>query len=129
MNDDHRTLDQIKADDIGQLEDILKQAKEHWFNDVRHAMHFQGEMLFKELRRHGVTVREGMDWRLVDRQLNAQHVRVENRDYEQEEDKWREGIYIYKHDELIAWIQKIQAVKKSILNIYPEYLVKTNVKE
>ena len=129
MSGDNRTLDEIKADDIGQLEDLLKKAKEYWFTDVRHALQFQGEMLFKELKRHKVNVNEKMDGRMVERQLSKQKMKVENRAYPEEENKWREGIYVYKNDEIIVWISKIEAIKKSILNIYHEYRVKSTIKE
>lgn len=128
MNDDNRTLDQIKADDITQLEDLIKKAKEHWFSDVRHAMEFQGKMLFKKLDELGVHVREGMHPSIVDAQLKAHHVDVENRPYEDEVDKWRSGFYIYQHGVLVAWISQIVPMKKSILNLYDEYRVKSTVK-
>lgn len=129
MNDDDRTLDQIKEDDITQLGDLIKKAKEYWFGDVRRAMEFQGHMLFKQLDALKVHVKEGMHPSIVDAQRKAQHVDVENRAYDEEDDKWRSGFYIYQHGVLIAWISQIVPMKKSILNLYDEYRVQSTVKE
>ena len=128
MTDDDRTLDQIKADDITQLEDLIKKAKDYWFSDIRKAMQFQGEMLFKKLASLNVHVKEGMHWRMVDQQKKAQGVDVENRRYQDEQDLWRSGFYVYQHGVLVAWISQIEALKKSIINIYHEYRVKSTVK-
>ena len=125
MNDDDRTLDQIKADDITQLEDLIKKAKDYWFSDIRRAMQFQGEMLFKKLDSLNVHVKEGMHPKMVEQQQNAQGVQVENR---RNTEEWRKGIYVYQHDVLVAWISQIEALKKSFLNIYHEYRVKSTVK-
>jgi len=128
MNDDDRTLDQIKEDDITQLGDLIKKAKEYWFSDIRKAMQFQGEMLFKKLASLKVHVTEGMDWRMVDQQRKAQGVDIENRRYQEEHDLWRNGIYVYQHGVLVAWISQVDAIKKSVINIYHEYRVKSTVK-
>ena len=128
MSDDDRTLDQIKADDITQLEDLIKKAKDYWFSDIRRAMQFQGEMLFKKLASLKVHVKEGIDPKFVDQQKKAHGVDIENRRYQDEQDLWRNGIYVYQHGVLVAWISQVEAMKKSVINIYHEYRVKSTVK-
>ena len=128
MSDDDRTLDQIRADDITQLEDLIKKAKDYWFSDIRRAMQFQGEMLFKKLASLKVYVKEGIDPKFVDQQKKAQGVDIENRRYQDEQDLWRNGIYVYQHGVLVAWISQVEAIKKSVINIYHEYRVKSTVK-
>lgn len=128
MSDDDRTLDQIKADDITQLEDLIKKAKDYWFSDMRRAMQFQGEMLFQKLASLKVHIKEGMHEEFADAQLKAQHVEINNRRYQDEQDLWRNGIYVYQHGVLVAWISQIEAIKKSVINIYHEYRVKSTVK-
>jgi len=127
MSQDTRTLDEIKADDISMLEDALKGKKEHWFSKPNEAMRYIGDRLFKILGRLGVKVKKGMDWRMVQAQLGAHNVRVENRDYEGD-DEWRSGIYVYKDDQLAGWISKGRRMMRSTLSVYPEYRVQTTVK-
>ena len=127
MSTDNRTLDEINADDISMLQDALRDRKEHWFTKPDEAMHFIGDRLFKLLARLGVKVKKDMDWRLVDAQLGAHDVRVENRDYEGD-DEWRSGIYVYKDDELAGWISKGRRMMRSSLSVYPEYRVQTTIK-
>jgi len=124
---DNRTLDEVKADDIGMLEDALKGKKETWFNTPDEAMRYIGDRLFKLLARLGIKVKKDMDWRMVDAQLGAHHIRVENRDYEGD-DEWRSGIYVYKNDELTGWISKGRRMMRSTLSVYPEYRVQTTIK-
>jgi len=128
MSDDDRTLDQIKADDITQLEDLIKKAKDYWFSDIRRAMQFQGEMLFQKLASLKVHIKEGMHEEFADAQLKAQQVEINNRRYQDEHDLWRNGIYVYQHGVLVAWISQVEAIKKSVINIYHEYRVKSTVK-
>ena len=127
MSDDDRTLDQIKADDISMLEDALKGKKEHWFRTPDESIRYIGDRLFKLLGRLGVKVKRDMDWRMVDAQLGAHKVRVENRDYE-DDDEWRSGIYAYKDDQLAGWISKGRKMMRSSLSVYPEYRVQTTIK-
>lgn len=124
---DNRTLDEIKADDVSMLEDALAHSKVEWFTKPDQAMQYIGDRLFKLLGRLGVKVKKGMNWRMVDAQLGAHKVRVENRDYE-DEDEWRSGIYVYKGDELAGWISKGRKMMRSSLSVYPEYRVQTTIK-
>jgi len=124
---DNRTLDEVKADDISMLEDALRDRREHWFTKPDEAMRYIGDRLFKLLKRLGVKVKKDMDWRMVDAQLGTHHVKVENRDYE-DDDEWRSGIYVYKNNELAGWISKGRRMMRSSLSVYPEYRVQITIK-
>lgn len=127
---DNRTLGEIKADDIANLEDVIhKQCKEHLFPDGTTAAEFVGQCLFTRLRKLGVKVNGRVDERFVDRMLKKHNVKVENRRYEEEEDKWREGIYIYKDNEIVGFISQPTPLRSegNVFLLSPKVSVKTNI--
>ena len=128
---DNRTLGEIKADDIANLEHVIhKQCKEHLFASGTAAAEFVGHCLFKRLRKLGVKVNERIDERFVDAMLRKNNVKVENRRYTDEEDKWREGIYIYKDGEIVGFISQPTHVRSegNVFQLSPQVSVKTNIR-
>jgi len=128
---DNRTLGEIKAADVENLEYIIqKQCKEHLFPNGTTAAEFVSKCLFKRLRKLGVKVNGQIDERFVEAMLEKHNVKVENRRYEEEQDKWREGIYIYKDGEIVGFISQPTHVRSegNVFLMTPQVSVKTNIK-
>jgi len=128
MIDDNRTLGEIKSADIANLEHVLhKQCKEHLFPNGTAAMEFVGQCLFKQLRKLGVKVTANVDERFVDRMLVKNNVKVEPRKYAEDEDKWRDGIYVYKDNEIVGFISHPAPLQATNIIHAPMVAVKTNI--
>ena len=130
---DNRTLDEVKADDIDMLGQLIKKSKEYYFQNTREAMAFIHKALFDTLAKHGIIVNERVHPKMVDRLLKNNNLMVENRPYTNEEDVWRSGLYLYKTDtlELLAFISDITVKKGSIIKYAlhsPRYVVRSSVK-
>ena len=133
MMTDNRTLNEIRHDDIDMLEQLIKKAKEYYFYNIKEAFAFIHKALFGTLAKHGVKVDENVHHKIVDRMLKNNNVRVENRNYQTEEDGWRSGLYVYKTDsgELLAFISNPRIKKSNIITSIlhsARYIVKTNVR-
>jgi len=133
MTTDTRTLDEVKADDIDMLGQLIKKSKEYYFYNVKEAMAFIHKALFSTLEKHGVTVNEKVHPKMIDRLLKNNNLRIENRPYTNQEDLWKSGLYLYKTDtfELIAFISDVTIKKSSIITTVlhsPRYVVRSSVK-
>lgn len=107
------TLGDLKARDIENLERVLKDRTRHLFKSIKEAMMFQNKAVFSVLARLGVDINKtGLNADSIDRLLEKNHVKVENRQYEGE-DQWRSGIYIYKDNEIADFVG---AAKKALLS-------------
>ena len=102
------TLGDIKARDIDNLEHVLKNRTTHYFEGLAEASMFQNRALFTILARLGMDLKKtGFDEKEIDRLLEKNNIRVEHRQYEdteEDKDKWRSGIYIYKDNEIVEFI-------------------------
>lgn len=127
---DNRTLGEIKAADVENLEYIIqKQCKEYLFDSGTKAAEFVGKCLFKRLRKLGVKVDGQIDDRFVDAMLKKHNVKVENRRYDQEDEKWKDGIYVYKDGEIVGFISqpRPQRSEGTVFLLSPQVSVKTNI--
>lgn len=84
---DNRILDEVKADDIAMLEQLIKKTKEYYFYNTKEAIAFIHKALFGTLEKHGVIVNEKVHPKMVDRLLKTNNLTVENRSYTNEEDQ------------------------------------------
>lgn len=102
------TLEDIKKRDILNLETILKKngrVKRH-FSDMISANEFQGIRLNAILEKIGVSLdRAAKDSNYnIEGEIKRLGVRVENRVYQNQDDEWRSGLYIYKDDEIAGFV-------------------------
>ena len=126
---DNRTLDEIRANDIDNIGHITKhELKEHLFSSKSKAGPFIGTCLFARLRKLGVKIDQHVDERFVDRMLKKHGIKVENRPYDEPEDKWREGLYIYKDNEIVGFISHPQPLGGGAIHLLaPQFVVRTNI--
>lgn len=105
FNDD--TLDDIKERDIFNLEVFLNKKGRGYrtFEKSIDANEFQGrrvEMIFAFL---GVNFQRGLkEPDYFDNIFKEKNMKVENRIYEEAEDEWRSGVYIYKNNEIAGFV-------------------------
>jgi len=131
---DHRTLADMKRDDIDALKALLSRKQyEHWFPSAEKALQFIGIALFLFLdKRLKIKVKPNMvanpgAHKFLDKLMRKNGVKVENRAYDEQEDTWRNGLYVYKNEELVAFIGHGHRTFRSHLSINPEYRVITTV--
>lgn len=126
---DIRTLGEIQADDIENLAHVIyKECIEYSFRNKSTATEFVGQCLFARLGKLGVTVNGQVHPKFVDRMLRKHGVKVENRHYDDQDDKWREGIYIYKGREIVGFISHPKPLRSKLLFfIRPRLIVRTNI--
>ena len=127
---DNRTLDEVRADDIDQLEQAHKKAECHEFFERRPAYSFQGTCVQVALKNLGVTISRNINPKFVDKQMKNQGVTVEKRRYHDEDDVWRTGLYIYKKDgELAFFVSNVKEHKPGpfAINRVHKWAVLTNV--
>ena len=80
MGDTGLTLDEVRANDILNLETVLRSnLVEKQFKNPHEAMKYMGACHFKCMTKSGVMLVQGMDERMVDRLMEVNDVRVERR--------------------------------------------------
>ena len=105
---DNRTIDEVKADDIDQLEQVVKVAQRFEFLDRKQAYKFQGICVQVALKNLGVEITKNVNPKFVDKQLADRGVKIEQRRYHGEDDVWRTGLYVYKGDELAFYVSNVK---------------------
>jgi hypothetical protein len=105
FNDD--TLDDIKARDVFNLEVFLN--KKGWaykkFQLSSEASEFQGRRVEMILAFMGVNFQRGLkEPDYFDNIFKEKNMKVENRVYDEPEDEWRSGVYIYKSNEIAGFV-------------------------
>ncbi|MCK4786887.1 MAG: hypothetical protein KAV87_24230 [Desulfobacteraceae bacterium] len=133
---DNRTLDEVKADDIDQLEQVVKSAQlfEFWGRDPKRAREkaykFQGACVQVALKNLGVEISRNINPKFVDKQLADKGIKCEMRRYHEENDVWRTGLFIYKKDgELAFYVSNVKRNNPSpfSINRVQKWGVLTNV--
>jgi len=101
------TLDDIRDRDILNLEIFLKKKGRIYkkFKSAADAHEFQGRRLETILVSMGVNFRRGLkDPSYFDNVFKEKNIKVENRMYEEKEDEWRSGIYVYNRNEIGGFV-------------------------
>jgi hypothetical protein len=105
FNDD--TLDDIKHRDVLNLEVFLnKKGREYKkFQLSSEASEFQGRRVEMIMAYLGVNFQRGLrEPDYFDSIFKQKNIKVENRMYEEPEDEWRSGIYVYKNNEIAGFV-------------------------
>lgn len=101
------TLDDIKHRDILNLEVFLNKKGRLYrkFQTSKDASEFQGRRLEMILVFMGVNFQRGLrDQEYFDNIFKEKNIKIENRIYEEEDDEWRSGIYVYNRNEIAGFV-------------------------
>jgi len=106
------TLGDLKSRDIDNLQFLLDKKQTHVYRSATEAYVAVGEMVRQAALRGGLDLKALMDMSInsddggdmVDEAMEQTGVRIETRNYKDPIDKWREGIYVYKNNEILAFI-------------------------
>lgn len=109
------TLQDLKNRDIDNLEFILKNKQIHHFKDGQAAFTASGEMMRLAVLRGGVDLHGIMEMsndldavgEMTQEAMEQNGVRIETRNYKGV-DEWRSGTYVYKNNEILAFIGGIK---------------------
>ena len=110
---DNRTLADIWSDDAAMTDDAIKNAKKYNFgNDHKKAQAFIGDCLDKTLKRCGLTISPHMKPKMASMLMKRHRVKIESRNkFKTQEDAWKNGIYVFKKNELVAFISQMFVYK------------------
>jgi hypothetical protein len=105
------TLEDIQQKDIDNVEYVLKHAKNYTFSSVSECLGFANKALTQTLLKHGIDITEFLNNpTAMDPVLEEKGIKVEHRDYTEEADRHRSGLYVYKtvdgNSEIVAFIGK-----------------------
>ena len=109
----------------------IKNSKRHKFFDQQKAFSFQGHCVKQTMDYVGVKVVPGMHHKMIDRLMSKNKVVVEGRTKYKGEDIWRNGIYIYKSGELVAFVSNVFKYERPSVAIAGDpdhYFVITNAR-
>jgi hypothetical protein len=116
---DKMTLDEIQDNDLEMVKYAVKNANKHQLRNQRQAAQFVKHCLDITLKRLGVHVNPPRGQleraryaKILDQQMEEKKVRIENRNKYTDNESWRNGIYIFKNDELTTFISDILTVRR-----------------
>jgi hypothetical protein len=109
------TLGEIGENDLAMVEDAIKNANKHIFPTKIHARDFIRQCMDATLNHVGIKVinppKPGQDSTVFEKwwneQLKEKNVKIETRKKYQDENMWRNGIYIFKDNVLVAFISNV----------------------
>lgn len=107
------TLDEVAANDAEMVRDIIKQSKRYAFYTQDKAAAFLMNCIGAALQYLGVPVTEGINPKFLDRIQETKQIRIETRERYEGAEEWKNGLYIYQKDILVAFISAIMAPVKS----------------
>jgi hypothetical protein len=127
---DDLTLDEAAAVDLEQTYEVIKNAKRYHFGDARRAISFIGACV-KSVMEH-LNIKEDMVLHesVLKRIERERNIHIERRTHYGSGDLWRNGIYIYKDDQLLAFIgEPLREVPHPLLPFKRDFgfVVVTNV--
>jgi len=100
-------VDELKDYDIDMLEHNLgRNSRDYKANNMKDAIDIIRGLLGKTLNKAGVVFSSNSSAESVDKQLKETNVKVEHRSHYQENDVWRNGIYVYKGMDLMGFISE-----------------------
>lgn len=133
---DHQTLDEIKAHDIDNLSHLLNNRNRRVFHDVNEYKKFRSQFFITHLSKmggdellkdfyEGKIKFDNKDIKQINYLKEKYGIDLDVRD-RQGEDSWRSGFYLYKHNEIVAFISKPQRIETRLtLLTEPGYEVYT----
>jgi len=132
---DNMTLDEIAENDLEMSMDAIKDANKYGFGNNREkAFLFVRHCMDNTLRRLGIFMRVPKTEearkeyaKKLDRVMTEKKIRIENRNRYTGADIWRCGIYIYRNDELVAFISDILTENRTEVDPVTMKLMKQDI--
>jgi hypothetical protein len=95
------------------------------------AQKFTAHCIDRTLQRLGVKVTSLTEEKIAGKIMTTKKVKIESRDYYEGDEKWKNGVYIYHKDVLVAFISEPFHEKPSFLSLdrSPYVAVVTNVRQ
>jgi hypothetical protein len=105
-SDKSDTLDDMKRKDIDNLEDLMKGRVLKTFPLKVDVTRFVSAMVFGTLEKIGMRMNANMTGEQADAYMKSQGIVIDQRNpsHYSEEDQWRVGTYIYKHNEIVTFV-------------------------
>jgi hypothetical protein len=127
---DNMTLEEIADNDLEMIKDAVKNCKRYRFNSPNAAKQLHFVAVDATLKYIGLDVMLNPSEGRVQKSMDRLGVRIEDRQNYKGEASWRNGLYIYKKGELVAFISSIVHDKPSpfAINRKEHWLVYTNAK-
>ncbi len=135
---DGLTLDHYKENDEEMLKYAVKNSKRYFFDSPLHAQAFMGRCVQMTLNRCGCMILEGMPGEYVQKSMDKNKIQVENRSknpvghglFYQGNEAWKNGLYIFKAGELVAFVSipMVEQPSKMAINQILRPFVVTNAK-
>lgn len=141
---DKITLAEVAENDLNMVKDAIKNANRYHFgHDMRKAIIFVRVCVDATMKRLGIVINppksadaQKLYADALDKEMADKQVRIETRNKYQGSDIWRNGIYIYQRDELVAFISDVLTTRRTemepgTLKITKEsigYMVVTNAR-
>lgn len=131
MPEDYRDdmlLDEMAENDLEMAKDAVKNCQRYRFNNPLAAKRLHFVAIDATLKRVGLNVLEDFSPTAIQGNLDRLNVQIEDRQNYKGEDIWRNGLYIYKNGEIVAFISSILHEKPSpfAINRKDNYIIYTN---
>lgn len=119
------TLDEIAANDLEMVKEAIKGSKKYNFGpDMKKAVNFIRDSLGRTLVSLGMThpqpppnctsfEAKHRHAAKIDKEMREKQIKIETRRNYTGNDAWRCGIYIYQHDELVAFISDVLTQRRT----------------
>jgi len=105
LNDAGTTLGDLNRLDRDNFEHMKERyGTVYKFANEEEAVMCMGKFFDRIMRKSGVKIRPGMDAKRIDRMLTSKNVKVEHRVYDEEEELFRSGAFIYDNHELAGFV-------------------------
>ncbi len=129
---DHRTLGEVAEDEQRQWAAIWNELREHRFDTKQQAYYFYHNCMAHTYRRlgfHPKVVAAHMVKRDTDelQKLMYRFWRIRVSFHNDEDELWKVGVYIYKGQELVAFVSRPARYQSEFVLSVPFWLVRTNV--
>jgi hypothetical protein len=135
---DKITIGEIADNDVEMFDHIvIRNTRKVTFNNEKQALAFMFRCLKAAIKHCGVKDADKMSSIELETAEKWHGIKVEHRDYYRADDDWRNGFYIYKKDELVAFTSDVNGGSRLIyrglgkmpgMGIPDLYWVVTNVK-
>ena len=126
---DETTIGDMEINDRDNFtENVEKAHRTYLFQSVPVAQKFMGQALDRIIRKCGVVVRYGVDRYQLDKWLNKEGIKIEQRTYPPEEPLYRSGLFVYKRGELMGFVSS-PFYHQSAIYQQPKIYIMTTEKE